>query len=73
MNKEILMELEILRQKMEKTRVELFNNLEYNIHRDISFAELIFAITNKITRSELLKMSDLEFIEHIQKIQILES
>ena len=59
--KEILMEIEILRQKMEK-------------HDDnVNFPKLIYAITGKITRSELFNMTEQELITHIQKIQIIES
>lgn len=79
--KEILMELEILRDKMEKSRIEFhMNSGEYdkdlkadNLKVDISFPELIFAITNRLKRSDLLEMTNQDFIRHIQYIQILES
>lgn len=74
--KEILMELEILREKMEKSRIEFHTNSgEYDkdLKVDISFPELIFAITNRIKRSDLLEMTNQDLIRHIQYIQILES
>ena len=74
--KEILMELEILREKMEKSRIEFhMNSGEYDkdLKVDISFPELIFAITNRIKRSDLLEMTNQDLIRHIQYIQILES
>ena len=61
--KEILREIEVLEEKILKT-----SQLD-----KIDFAKVIYAITNKLTRSELFNMSNEEFKKHIQKIQILES
>lgn len=58
--KEILMEIEILRKKMEK------------YDDNVNFPKLLYAITGKITRSELFNMTERELITHIQKIQIIE-
>ena len=63
MIKEILREIEVLEEKILKT-----SQLD-----KIDFAKVIYAITNKLTRSELFNMSNEEFKKHIQKIQILES
>lgn len=72
--KEILKELEILRERMEQSRSEFYkNNPELSKEIDIQFPELIFAITSKLTRSELLEMTNQDLIRHIQYIQILES
>lgn len=60
--KEILMELEVLRQKMEKYT-----------ENEIPFSKIIYAITNKLERNVLFNMSNKELISHIQKIQMLES
>ena len=63
MIKEILREIEVLEEKILK-----------NSKTDkIDFAKVIYASTNKLTRSELFNMSNEEFKKHIQKIQILES
>lgn len=60
--KEIIMEIEILRLKMG------------NYTEDkIPFAKVLYAMTSKLSRSELFDMTDEEFIRHIQKIQLLES
>lgn len=61
--KEILREIEVLEEKILKT-----SQLD-----KIDFAKVIYAITNKLTRSELFNMSNEELKKHIQKIQILES
>ena len=63
MIKEILREIEVLEEKILKTSQT----------DKIDFAKVIYAITNKLTRSELFNMSNEEFKKHIQKIQILES
>lgn len=59
--KEILMELEILRERMEKHS------------DDISFCQILYSITRTLNKSDLLKMTEEDLIKHIQKIQILES
>ena len=61
--KEILREIEVLEEKILKT-----SQLD-----KIDFAKVIYAITNKLNRSELFNMSNEELKKHIQKIQILES
>lgn len=60
--KEIIMELEIL-----KTRIEKYSD------EPVTFSKLIYTITNKMNRTELFGMTDEELIKHIQKLQILES
>lgn len=74
------MEIDILKKKMEKARVEFYRNSEeyqteddLEIMVDIPFSEIIFAITNKIKRSDLLNMTDQDLIKHIQFVQLLES
>ena len=57
--KEILREIEVLEEKILKT-----SQLD-----KIDFAKVIYAITNKLTRSELFNMSNEELKKHIQKIQ----
>ena len=59
--KEILMELDILRERMEKHS------------DDISFCQILYSITRTLNKSDLLKMKEEDLIKHIQKIQILES
>jgi hypothetical protein len=59
--KEILMELDILRERMEKHS------------DDISFCQILYSITRTLNKSDLLKMTEEDLIKHIQKIQILES
>lgn len=60
--KEIFMELEILK-----------NKIDSSSNTNNSFAKVIYSITNKLKRSELFEMTDEELIKHIQKIQIIES
>lgn len=59
---EILEELKVLKKKIDETS-----------GTENSFAKTLFAITNKLTRSELFNMTDEELIKHIQKVQIRES
>lgn len=59
--KEILTEIELLRKKLEK------------YDDNVTFPKLLYAITGKISRSELFNMTEQELITHIQKIQIIES
>lgn len=60
--KEILMELEILKNRMEK-----------DSSFEISFSKILYSITRTIDKGILFNMTDEELIKHIQKIQILES
>lgn len=60
--KEIIMEMEILRLRMQN-----YSDTE------ISFAKVLYAVTNKLNRSTIFEMTDEELVKHIQKIQILES
>lgn len=59
---------------------EIFNEillLKARMQRDsrfkITFGQVIFALTRRIDRKDLLEISDDDFIKHIQKIQVLES
>ena len=60
--KEIIMELEILKSRMEK-----------NTDDEISFSKILYSITRTIDKGSLFNMTDEALIKHIQKIQILES
>ena len=62
MNKEIIMELEIL-----------FNRMKENSEVEITFSKLIYSITNNMSRSELFNLTDNDIIKHIRKIQLVES
>ena len=59
--KEILMELDILRERMEKHS------------DDISFCQILNSITRTLNKSDLLKMTEEDIKKHIQKIQIIKS
>lgn len=60
MNEEVLMELKILYQKISKTGKP-------------TFGKLLYSITKNLSKSDLFEISDNELIEHIRKVQIIES
>jgi hypothetical protein len=68
--KEVLMELELLYNKMEEVNREF----EFEAgNEELPFGKVLYAVLNKTTKTELFEMNNEELIKHIQKIQILES
>lgn len=59
-NKEILLELDVLVNKLSKTG-------------EVTFGKLLLSLTLGKTRSQLYDMNDQEFIKHIQNVQLRET
>lgn len=68
--KEVMMELELLYNKMQESNKEVEIELK---NEDIPFAKILFAVIRGIQKSDLFDMNDEDLINHIRKIQILES
>lgn len=62
---EVLLELKILYEKMQE------NNRLFSENFNIS--KMLFALTYGISRDQMFNMTNNEFIEHIRKVQIVES
>lgn len=68
--KEVIMELEILYNKMEDINRDIENEAG---NEEIPFGKVLCAVMNRITKSDLFEMNNQDLIKHIQKIQIIES
>ena len=68
--REILMEIELLYNKMEEVNREV--EIE-NGNDELPFGKVLFALLNGLDKKELFNMTNQELISHIQKIQIIES
>lgn len=60
--KEIFMEMELLKDKIDSATNE-----------DNSFGKVIYSIINKLTKEELYNMTNEQLIRQIQRAQIIES
>lgn len=69
MRQEILMEMEILYDKMNNVNIEFEKE---NGNETMPFSKLLFCITNNISRDELFNMKDIELLKIIQKKQLIE-
>lgn len=68
--KEALMEIELLYKKIEEVNRDVEKELK---NEELPFGKVLVAILNRTTKTELFNMSDEELVNHIRKIQILES
>ena len=67
---EVLMEMNMLRKKMEEVNAE---NEELIGNDSLPFAKVLYAIASKIDKKVLFEMTDSELINYIRKVQLIES
>ena len=67
---EVLMEMNLLRKKMEEVNAE---NEELIGNDSLPFAKVLYAITSKIDKKVLFEMTDSELINYMRKVQLIES